>query len=443
MPLVIKEELNALVKNINPTTKNPKIQESYEDEINPISEDSIMQEIEGIHVGPTKNYFWYMKESLLSSIDSWTKPYQKPLIMHHDDKKGKIIGRICEAKYITEGTRSGTPALRFICNVPDPEGIQQIKDGRLKTVSIGATGTDVRCSICGQQIEDLDEYGVPKCGHMKGNNYDGQTCYWEVYAMEANELSYVIIPSDIYAHNIRTYKPTKKDMKLIASYDKGDGINMSTDMTSNIQEGANIDNSIEKNSTVPTTSDKDIQSTIEKTISDEKDKKIKELELELLKVQKEKNDAIEKLDKVQKDLSVAIEKIDSLKADLKNEVTLKEAAEDMNIKSKMQIREMLENQIVTYNSVLNKPINIKESLKERTIESLNDSLHDLKEEFNNLKAVKEITPIKDPTLKESVDTIQSKTQKNNNISVKESVEDSNNSVSAAEKSKMLRNALFD
>ena len=61
----------------------------------------------------------------------------------------------------------------------------------------------------------------------------------------------------------------------------------------------------------------------------------------------------------------------------------------------------------------------------------------------NLKAVKEITPIKDPTLKESVDTIQSKTQKNNNISVKESVEDSNNSVSAAEKSKMLRNALFD
>ena len=74
---------------------------------------------------------------------------------------------------------------------------------------------------------------------------------------------------------------------------------------------------------------------------------------------------------------------------------------------------------------------------------MNDSLHDLKEEFNNLKAVKEITQIKDPTLKESVDTIQSKTQKNNNISVKESVEDSNNSVSAAEKSKILRNALFD
>ena len=72
---------------------NVNLNESLID-IDPISENSIMQEIEGLHVGPTKNFTWYMEEALDSSIPSWTRPYQKPLIMHHNEKDGKIIGRI-------------------------------------------------------------------------------------------------------------------------------------------------------------------------------------------------------------------------------------------------------------------------------------------------------------------------------------------------------------
>ena len=70
----------------------------------------------------------------------------------------------------------------------DKEGIEQIKDGRLKTVSIGVIAHDVRCSICGEQVEIIDEYGNTACGHSKGNVYDDQVCYWKIYKMEAKEL---------------------------------------------------------------------------------------------------------------------------------------------------------------------------------------------------------------------------------------------------------------
>lgn len=167
-----------------------------------IDPDSIMVDIEGIHSIITRNYTYYEPNCLKESVPYWTNPYGIPVIMHHKERDGVTIGRIKAAEYTDKQTRSGTPALIFTINVPDEEGKKAIKNGTLSTVSIGAIAHDVRCSICGA---NLAEHGL--CEHEKGEMYDDKLCYWIIKKIEPKELSYVIVPSDKYAHNLRVYKP--------------------------------------------------------------------------------------------------------------------------------------------------------------------------------------------------------------------------------------------
>src|SRR5690606_25617449 len=59
--------------------------------------------------------------------------------------------------------------------------------------------------------------------HERGAVYDGEICYWDIYEMEGKELSYVIVPSDIYAKNIKFYRPkqTKRHISESANNVKG------------------------------------------------------------------------------------------------------------------------------------------------------------------------------------------------------------------------------
>ena len=129
--------------------------------------------------------------------------------MHHNEKDGQIIGRVHSVEYTEVNTRGNTPALVFTANVGDEEGKKGIKNGTLSTVSIGVIAHDIRCSICGT---NLVEEGM--CEHEKGEYYekDGETqlCYWIIEKIEPKEVSYVIVPSDAYAHNLRVYDAVKK-----------------------------------------------------------------------------------------------------------------------------------------------------------------------------------------------------------------------------------------
>ena len=172
-----------------------------------ISPNSLMVEIEGIHSDVlTINCTKYSKNCLEKSIPYWTNPYEKAVIMHHNDEDGQIIGRVKKAEMI-DSKRSGTPAINFTCNIGDENGIKGIKNGTLATVSIGAVAYDVRCSICGENVAVCD------CEHEKGHVYDGKLCYWTIEEMEPREVSYVILPSDKYAQTMKVYKPGKKELK--------------------------------------------------------------------------------------------------------------------------------------------------------------------------------------------------------------------------------------
>lgn len=210
MAIEIKEYVD--FKSSEPTANNGiVVQESAAAAIavpqQMISPDSLMVEIEGIHSDVlTINCTQYSKKCLEESIPYWTDPYEKAVIMHHNDEDGQIIGRVKKAEMI-DSKRSGTAAINFTCNIGDESGIKGIKNGTLSTVSIGAVAYDVRCSICGHNVAES------MCEHKKGSMYDDQLCYWIVEDMEPREVSYVILPSDKYAQTMKVYKPGKQDLK--------------------------------------------------------------------------------------------------------------------------------------------------------------------------------------------------------------------------------------
>lgn len=155
----------------------------------------LLPRIEAIHAGRTRNFNRYLSEklkgdaSLKSGVYSWLHPYPKPVIYNHDTET-QSTGRVYNAAW-TQHTRAGRDGIIVIPKITDPDAIQKILDGRLLTVSIGATTDAAVCSICGT---DILEEGW--CGHEKGQEYDGIMTEWIAGNLFFDELSWVNVPAD-------------------------------------------------------------------------------------------------------------------------------------------------------------------------------------------------------------------------------------------------------
>ena len=386
---------------------------------NYIDPDSLMVEIEGIHASPaaTRNFTRYMPKALKNSVHTWTAPYRKPLIEHHNEENGQIIGRIINAEYVMKNTLSGTPALKFTVNVPDERAKKDIKSGLLATTSIGATAHDVRCSICGSHIESAEE-GCPN-GHERGGNYNGETCYWDIYSIEGKELSFVVVPADPYSQKTAVYPATESNSKkptvIKESYtdDQEDGLSIPS------EKGANMAKK------EVTAEDLTAEVASLKESLDAQTKKAVELEESL----KEATKKIEALEKEKVELSESVESLTKEKNEfdekLKGETALRESLEEEISNTKAELKE----------SVLDMYVSLRESLgyetdaekvSSRSVESLKDSIVDLKESLSiksaapivEVKEKVEIKPnsVEDPTLKESEE------EDNKKISVREKID---------------------
>jgi hypothetical protein len=150
--------------------------------------------MEAIHVGRTRNHTFYTEEGLKAGLSSWTHPYNKPVLTHHNERNGEPIGRILKAEY-SEKTLSGKPGLIFTCEITDPDAIEKVLDGRYQTVSIGASTDKVVCNICG--TDRTQEW----CEHFPGEKYEEQTCHFIIGTTYGREVSYVNTPSDENAGN--------------------------------------------------------------------------------------------------------------------------------------------------------------------------------------------------------------------------------------------------
>ena len=201
MSLEVREEVSAAIfyKDVGTidAQESVAIAPAFQAVSSAVSPDSINVDIEGIHSVVTRNYTYYTPDCLKKFIPYWTSPYEKPVIMHHNDKDGIQIGRVKSVEFL-EQSRAGMPGLLFTVNIGDEAGIKGVKNGTLSTVSLGAIIHKATCSICGQNIASEGE-----CEHRRGKYYDEKLCYWIMEEMEPKELSYVIVPSDKYANTIR------------------------------------------------------------------------------------------------------------------------------------------------------------------------------------------------------------------------------------------------
>ena len=394
MALMINEYTSAKFANVNEARLSSlNLQEggtSTEESIDP---DSLMVEIEGIHAYPhaTRNYTRYMPKCLKNSVSAWTNPYRRPLIKHHNEKDGETIGRICAVEYKTNNTLSGTPALNFTVNIPGEQAKKDVKSGILSTASIGVIAYDVRCSICGTHLENGTE-----CSHERGQTYtiDGeeQTCYWDIYSIEPKELSYVIVPSDMYAKNIKMHPATQSNTKPVIT--ENNNINTSL----NITERENL-------------MDKNLES-MEKDLTEAK-KQVDELTEkinDLTEANKDLEDKVTKItesnDKLQEQIKELIEAKSKLAEEKAEEIKLKEGAENALAEAKKESRKYMVETLQTMRKSVGKEELDEEIIKNRTEDSIRDSICDLKEEFS-LTAKKQSTnkvmpnSVKNPGLVES------------------------------------------
>lgn len=314
-----------------------------------ISPNSLMVEIEGIHSDVlTINCTKYSESCLKKSIPYWTSPYEKAVIMHHNDEDGQIIGRVKKAEMI-DSKRSGTPAINFTCNIGDENGIKGIKNGTLATVSIGAVAYDVRCSICGENVAICD------CEHEKGHVYDGKLCYWTIEEMEPREVSYVILPSDKYAQTMKVYKPGKKELKESVEVRKR--MSVCDEILKQLTEG--VDDEAVKDKVVIDEEVKD------KKDEDEKKEPEKKESGEKPVVDEEKEDEVEDEKKEDKHEEKSEEKDDEEKEevddDKKSDEDDNKDEEDSNKEDRDAIIEDLKKELAELKSELDK---VKKQLKE-------------------------------------------------------------------------------
>ena len=424
-----------------------------------VAEDSIMVDIEAIHSRVTRNNTYYSPKCLKESVPYWTHPYKVPVIMHHNEKDGQIIGRVHSVEYTEVDTRGNTPALVFTANVGDEEGKKGIKNGTLSTVSIGVIAHDLRCSICGT---NLAEEGL--CEHEKGEYYDvdgeQQLCYWIIEKMEPKEVSYVIVPSDAYAHNLRVYDAVKKkksEVKESVEFNNpfAELIEATKVKVEDAKEGKQIDEEVGKTADVNKSEEKPEDKAIEneniegqtqepnteENKEQETDKETsKEEEKETSEEEKQEEPKKEEASKEDsEELKLAKEKIAQLekeledtkaeKAKLENKLEkvkeTKESVEKELVKLKAEKKKQLVETISELRSQLSLPKEDETALMESSEESLQLTIKSLNEFTQVQKTAFGLQTLNSPVaVSESKDnTAVEKTNKKTDV--KESIDKSN------------------
>lgn len=405
MPLLLKEfegyDIADSSKYSNPilpmaeSGSKKNLKESYSSD----HADDYIVTIEAMHCYPyaTGNNTRYMPQSARASLKGWTDPYERPTIMYHNDYDGVVNGRIKEASMVVS-SKTNTDCLVLKASAPGWSTREDLDSGILKTVSIGVSGTDVRCSICGAQLSE-GEF----CDHQRGEFYDGEKCYWDVYEFEPKELSYVIVPSDRYAQviSVENKNDTSSGPFNLSNSKESQADNQILKIQEHLANGGKTNE--------------------RKNTMDEKDKKLAEtlklnenLETSVQALQGDKLSMTEQLTALNKDKIALQNEVQGLKEQVSTKETqvtqekeLREAQENENTTLKAEIKTTL---IDTMSALREKAGKCKlEKLDERSIDSLRDSIADLKEELKAAEIERTKGSVDDVTMKESQETAGNKT----------------------------------
>lgn len=207
----IKDSLNKLSNKVRDHVSNMVQDASHSTE-----KVSLLSEIDVTHACIVNgNYGFYPDDKLKKSTDSWTKPFKKPVLVHHDQHKdpvGRNVGsvyhsispavmpQVQNSIRDTDFTYRGLGYIRNLVNTTDPDAVAKVLDGRYLTVSVGGETDSMVCSIC--QRDWLED---GRCEHRFGNSYkdydteEDKLAFWTSGNMLWDELSYVNNPADVFA----------------------------------------------------------------------------------------------------------------------------------------------------------------------------------------------------------------------------------------------------
>ncbi len=131
-------------------------------------------------------------------------------IVDHKWSSENQVARIFETQVVMEEGVSYIKAWAYIRRGgANDEIIADIEAGIKKEVSVGCAMGMAVCSVCGS------EYGT--CGHMKGENYDGQVCCAILREpMDAYEFSFVAVPAQPNAGVLKAMGGGRKCLKELA-----------------------------------------------------------------------------------------------------------------------------------------------------------------------------------------------------------------------------------
>ena len=446
MSLEVKEEVSAVIFYKDVGTLDAKesvdIAPDFQAVSSAVSPNSINVDIEGIHSVVTRNYTYYTPDCLKKSIPYWTSPYEKPVIMHHNDKDGIQIGRIKCVEYL-EKSRAGMPGLLFTVNIGDEAGIKGVKNGTLSTVSLGAIIHKATCSICGQNIASEGE-----CEHKRGRYYDEKLCYWIMEDMEPKELSYVIVPSDKYANTVKIYKP--KNINSKESYSEGDDDKPMANMFDNldlsmaqpeevvesqeaakeeVQEEQKVEEAVTEAEVVEEPKKEETELEVQKEEEEKKEEEVKEEEVK--EEDKSKEELLDLVKKQAKMIADLQDDIKYLKDKLDKERGMKESLELELLEVRKVNKMHLAEQVVE----LRKELGLKEEAIDELMmlseESLNSSIKTFMEfkestTFNvsklpQIKSDALVSEEQDNTVKEITESVNN--QSNSNIDYEQEIDD--------------------
>lgn len=217
--------------------------------------------IAATHAGKvTRNNGFYLPHKMRDGAGSFTKQYNKPIQVHHEEKRDPI-GRVIASNYIDTSTSlrdsfdgknwkdstrtmtrvfdgfiKGTLSHRELVDVanqyfiqdnsrlddPDYEGlgyvevvalisdadaIQKVLDGRYLTGSVGASTNQAICSVCKQDWAGDDG----QCEHRPGKVYDDARCVLIAGDLNYEEYSFVNKPADRHSRVIEVNHNGVKD----------------------------------------------------------------------------------------------------------------------------------------------------------------------------------------------------------------------------------------
>lgn len=252
--------------DLKPAEVSQGVKDFYSNPTNQGNLQPLKIRIAATHAGKvTRNNGFYLPHKMRDGAGSFTKQYNKPIQVHHEEKRDPI-GRVIASSYVDtssairdsfdgltwkdsvrtmtrifDGFVKGTLSQRELYDVanqyfiqdsnrledPDYEGlgyielvalisdsdaIQKILDGRYLTGSVGASTNQAVCSVCRQ---DWAEEG--QCDHKPGKVYDDTRCVLIAGDLNYEEYSFVNKPADRHSKVIEVNVHGVKDFVKLDS----------------------------------------------------------------------------------------------------------------------------------------------------------------------------------------------------------------------------------